>query len=56
MIPGFLELPFLFTIKPWTVGKWEQELVTGLSLDSEKINSASIPFPPNLPFVPQFDD
>lgn len=47
---------FFFTINPGPWGKWERGLVTGLSLDSEKINSASIPFPPNLPFVPQFDD
>lgn len=56
MIPALLELPFLFTTNPGPWEKWERGLVTGLSLDIEKINSASIPFPPNLPFVPQFDD
>lgn len=49
IIPALRTSVFVYR-QPWPWGKWERELVTGLSLDSEKINSASIPFPPKPPF------
>lgn len=50
VIPELSELPFLFTINPGPWGKWERGLVTGVSLDSEKINFCIHPLFPKPPF------
>lgn len=50
VIPELVELPFLFTINPGPWGKWERGLVTGVSLDSEKINFCIHPLFPKPPF------
>lgn len=42
-------------LRSWTLGTWEKT-DAALMLSGEEAYLASILFPPNLSFVPQFDD
>ena len=50
MIPALSELPFFVYYQPWTMGRWERGLVTGLSLNSGKNKFCIHPLSPKPPF------